>query len=211
MAFRYNNCLKCSPVTDKCSALWSMRKSLPEQIKQAVWGHHSLLCTKVLLIYCFGWIHSSEVYLQCTFLEVKLLRAYFSFTMIDILLPRQLIIFTPKSLLRLPEARSSFDEMTPGMRKYESGLGLISLIIFREMKRKDYRGIFWFVFILFSGTKFKRIIPDEGPASKMPGTVKRVIICTGKVYYDLAKERKQLGLEDRVAIVRMEQVNCHYF
>lgn len=119
-----------------------MRKSLPEQIKQAVWGHHSLLCTKVLLIYCFGWIHSSEVYLQCTFLKVKLLKAYFCFTMTDILLPPQLIIFTPKSLLRLPEARSSFDEMTPGMRKYKSGLVVIILIIFREIKRKDYRGIF---------------------------------------------------------------------
>lgn len=58
------------------------------------------------------------------------------------------------------------------------------------------------------GTKFKRIISDEGPASKIPGNVKRVIFCTGKVYYELAKKRKQLGLEDKIAIVRIEQVNC---
>lgn len=79
MAFCYSNCLKCSPVTDKCSALWSMRKSLPEQIKQVVRGHRSLLRTKVLLICCFGWIHSAEVYLQYTFLKVKLLRTVFLF------------------------------------------------------------------------------------------------------------------------------------
>lgn len=65
-----------------------------------------------------------------------------------------------------------------------------------------------FCFIL--GTKFKRVIQDEGPASKIPGTVERVIFCTGKVYYELAKERKQLGLENRIAIVRLEQVTCHH-
>lgn len=36
--------------------------------------------------------------------------------------------------------------------------------------------------------------------------MKRVIFCTGKVYYELAKERKQQKLEKDVAIVRLEQV-----
>ncbi|KTG35739.1 hypothetical protein cypCar_00041079 [Cyprinus carpio] len=80
-----------------------------------------------------------------------------------------LIIFTPKSLLRLPEARSSFDEM-------------------------------------ITGTKFRRIIPDDCPASKNPEKVKRVF-CTGKVYYELAKERKRLKLEEDVVIVRLEQIS----
>lgn len=57
-----------------------------------------------------------------------------------------------------------------------------------------------------AGTKFKRLIPDEGPASQSPGQVKRVIFCTGKVYYELAKERKRQNLDKDVAIIRLEQV-----
>lgn len=56
------------------------------------------------------------------------------------------------------------------------------------------------------GTKFKRLIPDEGPAGQDPARVKRVIFCSGKVYYDLAKERKRQKLEREVAIIRLEQV-----
>lgn len=57
-----------------------------------------------------------------------------------------------------------------------------------------------------AGTKFKRLIPDEGPAGEDPAPVKRVIFCTGKVYYELAKERKQQKLEKDIAIIRLEQV-----
>ncbi|ETE69015.1 2-oxoglutarate dehydrogenase-like, mitochondrial, partial [Ophiophagus hannah] len=81
-----------------------------------------------------------------------------------------LIIFTPKSLLRHPEAKSSFDEMVPG-------------------------------------TKFKRVIAEEGVAAESPGDVNRVIFCTGKVYYDLVKERKSQDLEKAVAIIRLEQIS----
>ena len=58
------------------------------------------------------------------------------------------------------------------------------------------------------GTKFSRVIPDAGPASQNPEEVKRVIFCTGKVYYELAKERKQRNTEGHVAIVRLEQVTA---
>ena len=56
------------------------------------------------------------------------------------------------------------------------------------------------------GTRFKRLIPNEGPASENPQQVKRVIFCTGKVYYELARERKVLNLEGEVALIRLEQV-----
>ncbi|NXW51851.1 OGDHL protein, partial [Nyctiprogne leucopyga] len=97
---------------------------------------------------------------------------YFHVLRRQILLPfrKPLIILTPKSLLRHPEAKSSFDEMV-------------------------------------SGTTFQRVIPENGPAAHAPHEVKRVIFCTGKVYYDLVKERKNQDLEKQVAITRLEQIS----
>uniref|UniRef100_A0A8D2LJ64 2-oxoglutarate dehydrogenase complex component E1 n=1 Tax=Varanus komodoensis TaxID=61221 RepID=A0A8D2LJ64_VARKO len=90
----------------------------------------------------------------------------------QILLPfrKPLIIFTPKSLLRHPEARSSFDEMLPG-------------------------------------THFQRVIPESGQAAQNPGGVKRILFCTGKVYYELIRERKAREMEADVAITRVEQLS----
>ena len=76
---------------------------------------------------------------------------------------KPLVIFTPKSLLRHPEAVSSLEELAQGA--------------------------------------FKRVIPDAGVD---PSKVKRVLLCSGKVFYDLAAERKKRARAD-VAIVRMEQ------
>nr|CAH7749841.1 unnamed protein product [Callosobruchus chinensis] len=76
---------------------------------------------------------------------------------------KPLILMTPKSLLRHPEARSSFDDMV-------------------------------------EGTEFKRIIPDEGPASQNPDGVQKVIFCTGKVYFDIKKAIKEKDLESKIAI-----------
>ncbi|MEQ2315818.1 hypothetical protein AMECASPLE_026226, partial [Ameca splendens] len=97
---------------------------------------------------------------------------YFHVLRRQILLPfrKPLIVFTPKSLLRHPEAKSSFDDMLPG-------------------------------------THFQRLIPDEGPAAVSPQKVKRVIFCTGKIYYELIRERKSRGMDDAVAVVRIEQLS----
>lgn len=75
---------------------------------------------------------------------------------------------TPKSLLRHPDARSSFDKMS-------------------------------------EGTSFLRVIPDE-EVSKNPENVKRLIFCSGKVYYELIKERNTRGLDKEMAISRIEQL-----
>lgn len=57
------------------------------------------------------------------------------------------------------------------------------------------------------GTTFKRIISDSGPASESPERVKKLLFCSGRVYYDLAKERHAKDLESDVAITRVEQVS----
>ena len=36
--------------------------------------------------------------------------------------------------------------------------------------------------------------------------VKRLLLCSGKVYYDLNKKRAEKGLQKDIAIVRLEQV-----
>jgi 2-oxoglutarate dehydrogenase E1 component len=54
-----------------------------------------------------------------------------------------------------------------------------------------------------AGGRFQRILPDE---SKQPTTqVKRVLLCTGKIYYELAQYREEHKRED-TAILRLEQL-----
>ncbi|XP_033157379.1 2-oxoglutarate dehydrogenase-like, mitochondrial isoform X2 [Drosophila mauritiana] len=53
---------------------------------------------------------------------------------------------------------------------------------------------------------FQRIIPDKGPAGKQPDCVEKLVFCTGKVYYDLVKERDDHEQVETVALVRVEQL-----
>ncbi len=76
---------------------------------------------------------------------------------------RPLIVITPKSLLRLPEAASDLSELTNG--------------------------------------SFNCIIGDDLPKKD----IKRVVICSGKVFYDLKKARDEKGISD-VALLRLEQL-----
>lgn len=77
---------------------------------------------------------------------------------------RPLIVMTPKSLLRLPAASSTIEELTNG--------------------------------------GFNPVLDDKKVRDK--AKVKRIILCSGKVYYDLAAARKDTD-DDRIAIVRLEQ------
>ena len=78
---------------------------------------------------------------------------------------KPLVIMTPKSLLRLPEAGSTLSDISRG--------------IFREVLRD------------------RRI--------EKPENVRRMAICSGKIYYDLLKRRTEKELTD-VALIRMEQL-----
>jgi len=95
---------------------------------------------------------------------------------------KPLIIFTPKNLLRLPEARSPLEEF--------------------DDDPED---------ISIKGARFKRLIMDEGAKDRSPmppvdSEKKRLVMCSGKLYYELASERKKRGLQNEVAIVRLEQL-----
>jgi multifunctional 2-oxoglutarate metabolism enzyme len=77
---------------------------------------------------------------------------------------KPLIVFTPKSMLRLKAATSAVSEFTSG--------------------------------------SFRPLIPDSGVD---PADVRRVVLCAGKVYYDLAARRQKTGTTE-VAIVRVERL-----
>jgi 2-oxoglutarate dehydrogenase E1 component len=77
---------------------------------------------------------------------------------------KPLIMMTPKSMLRNPQAVSTLDDCASG--------------------------------------QFQRVIPDVDPGRS---NVEGVFLCSGKLYYELVKERDELGRQD-VAIVRMEQL-----
>ncbi|HMG21255.1 MAG TPA: 2-oxoglutarate dehydrogenase E1 component, partial [Kofleriaceae bacterium] len=77
-------------------------------------------------------------------------------------LRKPLVVMTPKSLLRLPAATSSLDELASG--------------------------------------RYRRVLPDE---LADPATVTRVLLCTGKIYYELVDERARRA-DPTTAIVRLE-------
>ena len=79
---------------------------------------------------------------------------------------RPLILFTPKSLLRHPQAISPLAD--------------------------------------FSGGQFQAVIDDAFYATR-PERARRLLMCSGKVYYDLLPEVAKLG-DDRPAIIRLEQL-----
>jgi 2-oxoglutarate dehydrogenase E1 component len=55
----------------------------------------------------------------------------------------------------------------------------------------------------FANGTFQRILPDT--LGRTGEAVRKVLLCTGKIYYELDKEREARGAED-VAIIRMEQL-----
>jgi 2-oxoglutarate dehydrogenase E1 component len=62
-----------------------------------------------------------------------------------------------------------------------------------------------------AGTSFHRILQDDAEAGRAPtklkpdAKIRRVILCSGKVYYDLLDEREKRGVDD-VYLLRVEQL-----
>jgi 2-oxoglutarate dehydrogenase E1 component len=55
----------------------------------------------------------------------------------------------------------------------------------------------------FTSGSFQKVLAD--PSAPSPDDVTNVILCSGKVYYDLVKEREKLG-KTSTAIIRVEQI-----
>jgi 2-oxoglutarate dehydrogenase E1 component len=55
------------------------------------------------------------------------------------------------------------------------------------------------------GTSFHRVLYEDH-SGEADAAVERVILCTGKVYYDLQQAREERGLDGKVALVRLEEL-----
>eukprot|EP00793_Prasinoderma_coloniale_P005244 PRCOL_00001005-RA len=92
---------------------------------------------------------------------------------------KPLIVFSPKALLRHPMAKSNINE-------FDDEVGDCEL----------------------QGTRFKRLIYDRKYGAAEEPDVKRLILCSGKVYYDLAEMRENNGDDaPKSAIARVEQLS----
>ncbi len=54
-------------------------------------------------------------------------------------------------------------------------------------------------------SSFHRVMYDR-PQSQADQQVQRCVLCSGKVYYDLQEARAEAGLDDKVALLRLEQL-----
>jgi 2-oxoglutarate dehydrogenase E1 component len=88
---------------------------------------------------------------------------------------KPLILMTPKSLLRHKRAVSRLDEMAEGSTFHR--------LLFDDAEMLQGQGV--------------RLKPD--------GEIRRVVLCAGKVYYDLYEERETRGLDD-IYLLRVEQL-----
>ena len=87
---------------------------------------------------------------------------------------KPLILMTPKSLLRHKKATSSLSDMAEGSSFH------------RVLHDDAERGV---------NTEI-RLVPDN--------QIRRVLLCSGKVYYDLLDDREKRGIND-VYLMRLEQ------
>ena len=80
---------------------------------------------------------------------------------------KPMVVMSPKSLLRHPEAVSTLDDLANG--------------------------------------HFQQVIADDAADSVDPSKVRKIVMTSGKLFYELRAERKKRGAYD-VALIRMEQL-----
>lgn len=51
------------------------------------------------------------------------------------------------------------------------------------------------------------MIPENGAATSNASNVRKIVFCSGKVYYDLKKARSDKKLDSDICITRVEQVS----
>ena len=79
------------------------------------------------------------------------------------------------------------------------------LVIFMSKRLLRFKDSMSPIGAFLEGTTFRPVIGDTVQRADN-NSVRRVILCAGQVYYDLAKTRAERGLENDVAIVRVEQL-----
>jgi len=121
---------------------------------------------------------------------------YFHLLRRHMLLPvrKPLVVFTPKYLLHHKRCSSALEDFGPDQRFHT----VLADPLFDNNGYIGHGG----------GGDISRTggggIVDHRASGGLP---KRVLLCSGKMYYHLSQRRKQLGLEDSVAIVRIEQLS----
>ncbi|XP_060518004.1 2-oxoglutarate dehydrogenase-like, mitochondrial isoform X2 [Cylas formicarius] len=59
---------------------------------------------------------------------------------------------------------------------------------------------------MIEGTEFQRIISNDGPASKNPNKVANILFCSGKIFYEVKDILSKRKCEDKLPLIRIEQV-----
>ncbi|QRN41140.1 MAG: 2-oxoglutarate dehydrogenase E1 component [Neisseriaceae bacterium] len=78
------------------------------------------------------------------------------------------------------------------------------LVIFMSKRLLRFKDSMSDISDFINGSKFRNVIGDN--IQRDDSKVKRIIICTGQIYYDIKAEREKRKLENKIAIIRIEQL-----
>jgi len=80
------------------------------------------------------------------------------------------------------------------------------LISFNSKRLLRYRPATSSIEEFGEGLRFRRMIPEQNTGSLKPAQdIRKVVLCSGQVYYDIVDKRKELNKDD-IAVIRVEQL-----